>query len=76
MKCYIDDTLITSANDEEHLQNLEQVLQQLEAEGVRLKKSKCQFLKPSVEYLGHRVDAAGLHPTTDKLKASAPKNLS
>ena len=79
VKCYIDDILITGANDEEHLQNLEQVLCRLEAEGVRLKKSKCQFFKSSVEYLGHRVDATGLHPTTDKLRAvaeaPAPKNL-
>ena len=79
VKCYIDDILITGANDEEHLQNLEQVLQRLETEGMRLKKSKCQFLKPSVEYLGHRVDSTGLHPTEDKLKAVAeappPRNL-
>ena len=79
VKCYIDDILITGANDEEHLKNLEQVLQRLETEGMRLKKSKCQFLKPSVEYLGHRVDSTGLHPTEDKLKAVAeappPRNL-
>ena len=78
-KCYIDDILIIGANDEDHLQNLEQVLQRLETVGMRLKKSKCQFLKPSVEYLGHRVDSTDLHPTEDKLKAVAeappPRNL-
>ena len=34
---------------------------------------------PSVDYLGHRVDATGLHPSDEKLeavlKAPTPKNL-
>ena len=79
VKCYIDDILVTGANDQEHLQNLEQVLERLSLQGMRLKKSKCSFLMPSVDYLGHRVDATGLHPSDEKLeavlKAPTPKNL-
>ena len=44
VKCYMDDILVTGADDNEHLHNLELVLQKLESEGMRLKKSKCQFL--------------------------------
>ena len=72
--CYIDDVLVTGRNDEEYLRNLEEVLKRLDARGFRLKKSKCHFFKPSVEYLGYRVDAEGLHATEEKVEAilSAP----
>ena len=77
--CYIDDILVTGADDEEHLRNLAEVLQQLKRYGVRVKKSKCSFMKASVEYLGHRIDTEGLHTTPDKLealvKAPAPRNV-
>ena len=46
----------------------------LETTWVRLKKN-CEFLKNQVAYLGHVVDAEGLHPTQDKVKVlqTAPK---
>ena len=79
VKCYLDDLLITGATDDQHLKNLESVLRRLQSEGMRLKKSKCSFLQPSVEYLGHRVDATGLHPSEHKLQAVVdaprPKNV-
>ena len=34
-----------------------------------MKHSKCTFLKTSVQYLGHRIDAEGLHTTDDKVRA-------
>ena len=77
--CYIDDILVTGANDPEHLQNLGEVLQWLEQHGLRTKKPKCEFLKPSVDYLGHHIDAQGLHTMSCKLdaivQAPKPENL-
>ena len=67
--CYIDDILITGANLEEHLANLEEVLKRLHEHGVRLRKDKCQFLTPSVEYLGHVIGNDGLRTADDKLRA-------
>ena len=61
--CYLDDLLITGRMEKEHLTNLKQVLQRLKQYGIRANHSKCSFLSPSVEYLGHRVDATGLHTT-------------
>ena len=55
--CYIDDILITGADDREHLSNLAEVLERLEVHGIKLKKVKCKFLAEAVEYLGHKVDA-------------------
>ena len=77
--CYIDDILVTGSDDEDHLSNLSQVLQRLHQHGVRMKKAKCEFLKSSVEYLGHCIDTEGLHTTNSKLKAVAdapvPRNV-
>ena len=77
--CYLDDILITGSTEEEHLANVEQVLSRLQQYNIRAKRSKCSFHSPSVEYLGHRVDAGGLHTTTSKVeavsKAPQPRNV-
>ncbi len=51
------------------MHNLGQVLQRLEQNGLRMKQSKCAFLQASTEYLGHRVDAEGLHTLPSKVEA-------
>ena len=77
---YIDDILVTGKSDEEHLQTVDEVLPRLEAAGLRLKRDKCTFMLPSVEYLGHTISAEGLQPTTEKVRAiveaPAPQNVS
>ena len=67
--CYIDDILVSGDTEEQHLDRLEQVLKRLHEYGLRLKMKKCDFLKPSVEYLGHGVDKHGLHALPSKVKA-------
>ena len=66
---YLDDFLITGPSEEEHLSSLKQVLTRLQDAGLRLNKKKCNFLVPSVTYLGYRIDSEGLHSTGEKLKA-------
>ncbi|KAJ8351825.1 hypothetical protein SKAU_G00233010 [Synaphobranchus kaupii] len=68
---YLYDILITGQNDTEHVRNLEEVLRRLSAAGLRLKQEKCRIMAPVVEYLGHKIDANGLHPTTGKVQAIA-----
>ena len=41
---YLDDILVTGSTDEEHLQNLAEVLKQIQQASLRLKKEKCEFL--------------------------------
>ena len=36
---------------------------------MRLKKEKCVFMVPSVEYLGHSISKEGLQPTAEKVRA-------
>ena len=67
--CYLDDILVTGKTEDEHLANVERVLERLQQYGIRAKKAKCSFLSMSVEYLGHRVDASGLHTTPSKVEA-------
>ena len=78
--CYIDDVLITSSTREQHLRILESVLQRLQQHGVKVRKEKCKFLSPSVEFLGYRIDEKGHHPLQNKVHAihNAPvrKNVS
>ena len=78
MVVYLDDILITGSSEEQHLKNLSEVLKWLQQAGLWLKKEKCEFLATSVVYLGHRINAKGLHPTNDKIdaisRAPMPKN--
>ena len=64
---YLDDVLITGDSQQSHLANLEAVMCKLQTAGLRLKRSKCNFMMPSVEYLGHQISAQGLQPTEDKV---------
>ena len=76
---YLDDILVSGSSKEDHLQKLQKVLEKLQSAGLSLKKEKCMFLVNSVSYLGHRIDAKGLHPLPGKLeaivKAPAPKSI-
>ena len=74
---YIDDILITGANTEDPLKTLETILSKLEAAGIHLKRNKCSFMLPSLEYLGHKISSKALQPTSEKVhEAPAPKDVS
>ena len=66
---YIDDILVTGKTPLEHLSNLDTVLTRLEQAGLRLKRKKCVFLLPVVEYLGYKISAQGIQPTEEKVNA-------
>ena len=76
---YQDDVLVTGTNTQNHLQNLKSVFQKLSDAGLKLKKEKCSFLNDEITYLGHRINAQGIMPSSDKLdtimKADSPKNV-
>ena len=65
---YIDNIIISGKILEEHLHNLNEILQSLESAGLRLKKEKCSFCCPEVNYLGHTISAEGLTPSPSKIR--------
>ena len=77
---YIEDILVTGVDEKEHLKTLSLVLPRLEKAGFHAKKSKCQFMAPSVSYLGYLINQVGLHPLQEKVKAvkdtPCPQNFS
>ncbi len=66
---YLDDILLTGRNDQEHLGTLDQALQRLEEFGLRLKRGKCKFMEKEVVFLGHKVDAKGIHSVPEKVQS-------
>ena len=66
MCVYIDDVLAFSRTLEEHLEHIEWVFQWLRLAGLKLRSSKCHFLREEVEYLGARF---GLKVSSNHVKA-------
>ena len=42
----------------------------MESAGLHLKKEKCSFCLPEVDYLGHTIGAKGLKPSPSKIRAT------
>lgn len=66
---YLDDICIFSRTQEEHLKHLDTVLGIIAKAGKYLKLKKCRFMHQDLAYLGHIVDAHGVHPDPSKVKA-------
>ena len=52
---YIDDILVFSVNGVEHVKDLRKVLDALRRGGLTVKRSKCEFERSTLEYLGHQI---------------------
>ena len=65
---YLDNMIVYSKTEEEHLVHLRAVLERFMEHGLKLKLSKCNFFRTEISYLGHKVSAAGMEPGTDGLK--------
>jgi transposase InsO family protein len=66
---YLDDIFISSKSEEEHRRHLMAVLQRLQAAGLAANAEKCEFGKSELDFLGHRVSAAGIEPLPDRVQA-------
>ena len=64
---YLDDIIIFSNSQEEHLLHLKEVFHQLRKAGLKTKQSKCNFFKSQIHYLGHLISEDGICPLPDKL---------
>ena len=66
---FLDDILIYSKDMHEHEQHVRQALDRLREHKLYAKLSKCELFKTEVEFLGHTIDADGVHMMKDKVKA-------
>ncbi|XP_075737432.1 uncharacterized protein LOC142777009 [Rhipicephalus microplus] len=67
VKVYLDDIIVAEKGYDTTI--LRQVFERLRANGLTLNKEKCHFREKEVVFLGHRLDAKGLHPLQDNLEA-------
>ena len=65
----VDDILIATRTEEEHLQKLKSVLARLQKHNLRVRRDKCQFMKDNIVYLGYVLCAEGVKPDPEKLRA-------
>ena len=76
---YLEDIIIFSKTQEEHISRLRTVFQKLDEAGLHLKPNKCEFFKDRLEYLGHIVSSKGIKTNPKKIVAPVnwpqPKNI-
>ena len=67
--CQMDDILVFGKTTEEHDKHLEATLHKLQEANLTLNEEKCEFSKPSVEYLGSIIDSEGVRVNPKKVEA-------
>jgi transposase InsO family protein len=66
---YLDDILIASRTDEEHVEHVALVLEQLRKFGLVINADKCEFGVSTVEFLGHVISEHGATPQVRHVEA-------
>ena len=66
---YLDDIIIFSNNELDHLRHIEEIFIRLECFGLKMKKEKCDFFKKHIQYLGHLIVEEGFTPLPEKLES-------
>ena len=68
---YLDDVIIFSHTEEEHLELMHVVFDRLREHGLKLKPSKCKVFQMEINYLAHHVSKEGVLPSKKNLEAIA-----
>ena len=64
---YIDDILVASETEDEHLKDLKIVLDSLRENGLETNRKKCVLGCSSLEFLGYKVDVNGISPLPERV---------
>jgi transposase InsO family protein len=68
---FIDDIIIFSQDDRQHLDQVCEVLDILNKNNLKLNTEKCKFGYTTIRVLGHLVSREGIRPDRDKMQAVA-----
>ena len=68
MLVYLDDILIYSNSEEEHIRHVHEVLRCLQQHNLYTRADKCFFHVQTVEYLGYILSPSGLTMAADKVQ--------
>ena len=71
LQFFFDDLLIHSETLEEHILHVNAVLKVLRDNKLYANPVKCEWFQTRTEFLGHIVDAEGIHPDPSKVSAIA-----
>ena len=63
---YLDDVIVFSHTEEEHLHRMRVIFDRLREHGLKLKPSKCEVFKTEINYLAHHVSKKGVQPSKKK----------
>lgn len=78
-EAYLDDIMIYSLTEEEHLTHVSMVLERLKIHGLTVNLKKCEFATTVTTYLGHIITDAGNFAQPEKIQAiqeaSPPRNM-
>ena len=66
---YLDDIIVGSRDIQSHVQHLRLLFQRLRDHGLVINGEKCEFGARELDFLGHRVSAAGVAPLRKKVEA-------
>lgn len=66
---FFDDILVYSSSLQEHVEHLKLVFDKLQAYKLFVKRSKCAFAQPQIEYLGHIISSDGVSADKRKIQA-------
>ncbi|KAJ8336791.1 hypothetical protein SKAU_G00380110 [Synaphobranchus kaupii] len=69
---YLDDILVASSSEGEHLTHLRDLFTRLNQHGLILNPAKCLFGLPSIHFLGHLINKDGAAPLPVPAALSMP----
>ena len=75
IKCYLDDLLVYGRSETEFISSLNNLLNRLELNGLKLQKSKCVFLTQELSWLGHNISCNGIQLDEKKVIAITNMNI-
>ncbi|XP_024009451.1 uncharacterized protein LOC112084535 [Eutrema salsugineum] len=69
MEVYIDDMLVKSLKEEDHVAHLRECFEQLNKHNMKLNPAKCRFAVTSGEFIGYLVTHRGIEANPKQIKA-------